>query len=96
MLWEEFQMKFYIMNFDTEIASFETKTSNLGETKVFNEKCLLKDTNMLLGTDLKKWIYNRNPFNKRAEIDKLLSILGIRNIERYFALTYGLSLNDAL
>lgn len=89
-------MKFYIMNFDTEIASFETRTSNLGETKVFNERYSVKDTNLLLGTDLKKWIYSRNPFNKRAEIDKLLAILGIRNIEKYFTVTYGLSLNDAL
>lgn len=76
-------MKFYIMNFDTEIASFETRISNLGETKVFNVKCLSKDTKMLLGTDLIKWIYNRKPFNKRAEIDKLLAILEIINIEGY-------------
>lgn len=89
-------MKFYIMNFDTEIASFETEVSHFGETRVFNERYLIEGAGTILGTNIKKWVLRRKPFNKRAEIDKLLSILGIKNIEGYFTITYGLSLNDAL
>lgn len=89
-------MKYTIMNFNEEIAEFNIIKGRFSETLIVEGKVFSPNAKQLLRTDITSWVQNRKPFNKRAQIDKLLSELGIKDLEGYFNTTYGLTLNDAL
>lgn len=89
-------MRYSIMNFDDELAVFELARGQFSELRVCNIQVKSPVLFSLIGNDVEAWLRNRKPYHKRREIGKLLSVLGIKDLEGYFSTTYGLTLNDAL
>lgn len=89
-------MQYSIMNFDDELAVFDLVRGQFSELRVCNIQVKSPILFSLVGNNVETWLQNRKPYHKRHEIGKLLSLLGIKDLEGYFNTTYGLTLNDAL
>lgn len=91
-------MQFYIKNFDVSLCKIELYQSEI--TGIFSCKVISVYENdlctALIGHDIPGWVLKRKPYIRRKNIEQLLARLGIKNIEQYFCLTFGLSLTDAL
>lgn len=85
-------MKFLIMNFDEPIAEFVTEKDDIGEVLIISSKVYKASMEI----NVQDWVQKRKPVKNRSFLEKLLSACGISNVEDYFLMTYGLSLNDAL
>lgn len=86
-----------VMNFDTELAKFKISTDSFGHQNITD--LVIHNDNIfdIIGSNsIESWLQERKPYPQRKQIECLLSKLEINNLEDYFSVTYGLTLNDAL
>lgn len=87
-------MKYYLMNKDDRLLSFET-IQRLGDVLVEERERFSK--RMPIGfTDISLWIENRNYAKHKDSLKNYLKEWGIDNVDGFIEITHCLGLNDTL
>lgn len=86
-------MKYFLMNKDTKLVSFETE-QRYGITEVFNE-VRLSDKLPIGYSEIAAWIENRNYAKHKEHMKAWLKEWGIDSTDGFLQITHCLGLNDS-